>query len=107
MKANAQELDLSSAQDAVGNRFASKFCEGKEQGLNSENASEYALNNTYLKFVAFPDDDEYLEDLWMFTKQKIVERCGEDLNEREEYELRDFFAEEGKIASNRELYLPD
>ena len=53
-------LDLSSAQTSVGKRFAKVFCDAKREGLDSDFASEYALNNTYLKFVAFPDDDEYL-----------------------------------------------
>ena len=56
-------LDLSSAQSSVGKRFSKVFCDAKKEGLDSEFASEYALNNTYLKFVAFPDDDEYLDDL--------------------------------------------
>ena len=60
-------LDLSSAQSSVGKRFAKVFCDAKKEGLDSEYASEYALNNTYLKFVAFPDDDQYLDDLWEFT----------------------------------------
>ena len=43
----AIEFDLTSAQNAVGKRFASKFCEAKEQGFSSESSSEFALNNTY------------------------------------------------------------
>ena len=46
-------LDLSSAQTSVGKRFAKVFCDAKREGLDSDFASEYALYNTYLKFVAF------------------------------------------------------
>ena len=99
-------LDLSSAQTSVGKRFAKVFCDAKREGLDSDFASEYALNNTYLKFVAFPDDDEYLTDLWNFTHNNILDNCGEfvDLNDLKDLEI--FFKEEGLIASNRELYLP-
>ena len=99
-------LDLSSAQTSVGKRFAKVFCDAKKEGLDSEFASEYALNNTYLKFVAFPDDDQYLDDLWEFTSDNILDNCGDnvDINDLKELEL--FFKEEGIIASNRELYLP-
>ena len=100
-------IDLTSAQTSVGKRFAKVFCEAKAGGVNSETASEYALNNTYLKFVAFPDDKQYLDDLWTFTSKTINENCGDfvDIDELEELEI--FFKEEGIIASNRELYLPD
>ena len=99
-------LDLTSAQSSVGKRFAKVFCEAKKGGVNSETASEYALNNTYLKFVAFPDDEQYLDDLWSFTSNTINKTCGDvvDIDELEELEI--FFKEEGIIASNRELYLP-
>jgi len=99
-------LDLSSAQTSVGKRFAKVFCDAKREGLDSDFASEYALNNTYLKFVAFPDDDEYLADLWNFTHNNIIDNCGEfvDINDLKDLEI--FFKEEGLIASNRELYLP-
>jgi len=99
-------LDLSSAQSSVGKRFAKVFCDAKREGLDSDFASEYALNNTYLKFVAFPDDDEYLADLWNFTHNNILDNCGEfvDINDLKDLEI--FFKEEGLIASNRELYLP-
>ena len=99
-------LDLSSAQTSVGKRFAKVFCDAKREGLDSDFASEYALNNTYLKFVAFPDDDEYLADLWNFTHNNILDNCGEfvDINDLKDLEI--FFKEEGLIASNRELYLP-
>ncbi len=99
-------LDLSSAQTSVGKRFAKVFCDAKMEGLDSDFASEYALNNTYLKFVAFPDDDKYLADLWNFTHNNILDNCGEfvDLNDLKDLEI--FFKEEGLIASNRELYLP-
>ena len=103
----ATELDLTSAQNSVGKRFASKFCEAKKQGLASESSSEFALNNTYLKFVAFPEDDRFIADLWDFTIIKIRKDCGNFLTEDEETYLRDFFQEEGEIASNRELYLPN
>ena len=103
---NAMEMDLTSAQNAVGKRFASKFCEVKEKGFSTESSSEFALNNTYLKFVAFPDDERFIEDLWVFTIERIRKDCGNYLTEDEETNLRDFFHEEGKIASNRELYLP-
>ncbi len=99
-------LDLSSAQTSVGKRFAKVFCDAKKEGLDSEFASEYALNNTYLKFVAFPDDDQYLDDLWEFTSNNIKDNCGDNLNINDLTELEIFFKEEGIIASNRELYLP-
>ena len=102
----AIELDLSAAKNSVGNRFASKFCEAKENGLSLESSSEYALNNTYLKFVAFPDDEIFVEDLWEFTIGRIRKDCGNYLTDDEETNLRDFFHEEGEIASNRDLYLP-
>ncbi len=102
----AMELDLTSAQNAVGKRFASKFCEAKEQGFSSESSSEFALNNTYLKFVAFPEDERFVEDLWKFTIGRIRKDCGNYVTEDEEENLRDFFEEEGEIATNRDLYLP-
>ena len=102
----ALEFDLSAAQNAVGKRFANKFCEAKEKGFSSESSSEYALNNTYLKFVAFPEDERFIEDLWEFTRAIIRTDCGQYVNEEEEIILRDFFKEEGEIASNRDLYLP-
>ena len=108
MKTHALEgnIDLTSAQTSVGKRFAKVFCEAKTGGVNSETASEYALNNTYLKFVAFPDDDQYLNDLWEFTYKNILDNCGDsvDLNDLNDLEI--FFKEEGIIASNRDLYLP-
>ena len=103
----AIELDLTAAQSAVGNRFATKFCEAKEEGLSSESASEFALNNTYLKFVAFPDDERFVEDLWIFTIGNIRKDCGNYVTDKEEKNLREFFQEEGEIASNRDLYLPN
>ena len=99
-------LDLSSAQTSVGKRFAKVFCDAIKEGLDSEFASEYALNNTYLKFVAFPDDDQYLDDLWQFTSNIILDNCGDNININDLTELEIFFKEEGIIASNRELYLP-
>ena len=99
-------IDLSSAQSSVGKRFSKVFCDAKKEGLDSEFASEYALNNTYLKFVAFPDDDQYLDDLWDFTSNNILNNCGEKINISDLKELEIFFKEEGIIASNRELYLP-
>ena len=101
-----KSLDLSSAQTSVGKRFAKVFCDAKKEGLDSEFASEYALNNTYLKFVAFPDDDQYLDDLWEFTSNNILDNCGDHININDLNELEIFFKEEGIIASNRELYLP-
>ncbi len=103
----AVELDLTTAQNAVGKRFASKFCEAKEEGFSSESSSEFALNNTYLKFVAFPEDKDFVEDLWEFTVEKIRKDCGNYMTNDEENSLRDFFKEEGEIASNRDLYLPN
>ena len=76
VKAIQGNLDLSSAQSSVGKRFAKVFCDAKREGLDSEFASEFALNNTYLKFVAFPDDDEYLNNLWKFTHNNILDNCG-------------------------------
>ena len=102
----AIEFDLTSAQNAVGNRFASKFCEAKEKGFSSESSSEFALNNTYLKFVAFPEDERFIEDLWKYTIEIIHKDCGNYITEDEENDLRDFFQEEGEIATNRDLYLP-
>ena len=102
----ASELNLTSAQDSVGRRFASKYCEAKKEGFSSDSSSEFALNNTYLKFVAFPDDNKFIEDLWQFTLIRIRKDCGEFLTESEETNLRDFFHEESEIASNRDLYLP-
>ena len=99
-------LDLSSAQTSVGKRFAKVFCDAKKEGLDSEFASEYALNNTYLKFVAFPDDDQYLNDLWEFTLKNISDNCGDNVDIKDIKELEIFFKEEGIIASNRDLYLP-
>ena len=99
-------IDLTSAQTSVGKRFAKVFCEAKTGGVNSETASEYALNNTYLKFVAFPDDKQYLDDLWSFTSKSIKDTCGEFVDIDELKELEIFFKEEGIIASNRDLYLP-
>ena len=99
-------MDLTNAQSSVGQRFAKVFCEAKKGGVNSETASEYALNNTYLKFVAFPDDEQYLDDLWSFTSKSIKDTCGEFVDIDELKELEIFFKEEGIIASNRDLYLP-
>ena len=108
MKVNALQgnIDLTNAQSSVGQRFAKVFCEAKKGGVNSETASEYALNNTYLKFVAFPDDEQYLDDLWSFTSKSINDTCGEVVDIDELKELEIFFKEEGIIASNRDLYLP-
>ena len=103
----AVELDLTAAQNAVGNRFAKKFCEAKEKGFSSESSSEFALNNTYLKFVAFPEDERFVEDLWEFTIWRIRNDCGNYVTDDEEKDLRDFFQEEGEIARNRDLYLPN
>ena len=102
----AIEFDLTAAQNAVGTRFANKFCEAKQKGFSSESSSEFALNNTYLKFVAFPDDDEFVENLWEFTIAKIRQDCGNHVTKDEENSLRAFFQEEGDIATNRDLYLP-
>ena len=102
----ATELDLTSAQNAVGKRFADKFCQAKEKGFSSESSSEFALNNTYLKFVAFPDDEKFVDDLWVFTIGRIRKDCGNYVTVDDENNLREFFEEEGEIASNRDLYLP-
>ena len=99
-------IDLSTAQSSVGKRFAEVYCDAINEGLDSGFASEYALNNTFLKFVAFPDDDKYLEDLWQFTSTNISEKCGSFVEINELKDLEIFFKEEGLIASNRELYLP-
>ena len=100
------DLDLMAAQDAVGKRFATKFCEAKQDGNSLESSSEFALNNTYLKFVAFPNEEEFIDDLWEFTIRGIKKDCGEYVTETEEKNLRNFFREEGEIATNRDLYLP-
>ena len=102
----AFEFDLTAAQNTVGKRFASKFCEAKEKGFSTESSSEFALNNTYLKFVAFPEDERFIEDLWEFTIGIIRKDCGQYVTDDEKSILRDFFKEEGEIASNRDLYLP-
>ena len=102
----ALEFDLTAAQNTVGKRFASKFCEAKEKGFSTESSSEFALNNTYLKFVAFPDDERFIEDLWEFTIGIIRKDCGQYVTDDEKTILGDFFKEEGEIASNRDLYLP-
>ena len=102
----AMELDLTGAQNSVGKRFANKFCEAKEKGFSSESSSEFALNNTYLKFVAFPEDERFVKGLWDYTIGKIRKDCGNYLTEEEETNLREFFLEEEQIASNRDLYLP-
>ena len=102
----AMQLDLTSAQNAVGKRFASKFCEAKQKGFPSESSSEFALNNTYLKFVAFPENERFVKDLWEFTILKIRKDCGTYVTEEEESNLKDFFQEEGEIASNRDFYMP-
>ena len=99
-------IDITNAQISVGKRFAKVFCEAMEGGVNSESASEYALNNTYLKFVAFPDDKKYLDDLWSYTLKSINENCGANIDLDEIKQLEIFFKEEGIIASNRDLYLP-
>ena len=100
------DIDLTSAQTSVGKRFAKVFCDARKGGMNSEDASEYALNNTYLKFVAFPDDQQYLNDLWTFTSKSISDNCGLIVDTDELKDLEVFFKEEGIIASNRDLYLP-
>ena len=102
----SSNIDLSTAQSSVGKRFAEVYCDAIKEGLNSGFASEYSLNNTFLKFVAFPDDDKYLDDLWQFTSTKILEKCGTFVEKNELKDLEIFFKEEGLIASNRELYLP-
>ena len=102
----ALEFDLTAAQNTVGKRFASKFCEAKEKGFSAESSSEFALNNTYLKFVAFPEDERFIEDLWKFTIGIIRKDCGQYVTDDEKSILRDFFKEEAEIASNRDLYLP-
>ena len=102
----ALEFDLTAAQNTVGKRFSSKFCEAKEKGFSTESSSEFALNNTYLKFVAFPEDERFIEDLWEFTIGIIRKDCGQYVTDDEKTILRDFFKEEGEIASNRDLYLP-
>ena len=102
----SSNIDLSTAQSSVGKRFAEVYCDAINEGLNSGSASEYALNNTFLKFVAFPDDDKYLQDLWQFTFKNISEKCGGFVEIKDLEDLEIFFKEEGLIASNRELYLP-
>ena len=104
--AMSSNIDLSTAQSSVGKRFAEVYCDAINEGLNSGFSSEYALNNTFLKFVAFPDDDKYLDDLWQFTSKNIAEKCGSVVEKKELQDLEIFFKEEGLIASNRELYLP-
>ncbi len=103
----AIELDLTSAQNAVGKRFASKFCEAKEKGFSSESSSEFALNNTYLKFAAFPEDEKFVEELWEYTIEIIRKDCGNYVTADEENNLSQFFQEEADIAINRDLYLPN
>ena len=52
-------------------------------------------------------NDSFVEDLWIYTIEIIRKDCGNYLTEDEETNLRDFFKEEGDIASNRDLYLPN
>ena len=85
------EFDWTLDQDAVGQRFASKFCEAKEQFLSIQSSSEFALNNLYLKFVSFPDHKKFIENLWSFTIEKIRNECGKYISEDEEVNLREFF----------------
>ncbi len=106
VQAISSNIDLSTAQSSVGKRFAEVYCDAINEGLDSGFASEYALNNTFLKFVAFPDDDKYLEDLLQFTSKNIAEKCGSFVEIKDLQDLEIFFKEEGLIASNRELYLP-
>ena len=106
VQAIQRKLDISSAQTSVGKRFAKVFCDAKNEGLDSEFASEYALNNTYLKFVALPDDNQYLDALWDFTSKNISDNCGDYVDKKDLKDLEIFFKEEGIIASNRDLYLP-
>ena len=56
--------------------------------------------------MAFPDDDQYLDDLWQFTNTIIAKKCGNFVETKDIKDLEMFFKEEGLIASNRELYLP-
>ena len=102
----SSNIDLSTAQISVGKRFAEVYCDAIKEGFNSGFSSDYALNNTFLKFVAFPDDDKYLEDLWQFTSKNISEKCGSFVEIKDLEDLEIFFKEEGLIASSRELYLP-
>jgi len=102
VKAIQGNLDLSSAQTSVGKRFAKVFCDAKREGLDSDFASEYALNNTYLKFVAFPDDDEYLDNLWNFTHNNILDNCGEfvDLNFNKFFNMQELNYDENSTVLN-------
>ena len=86
----SMELDLAAAQEAVGKRFATKFCEAKKEDFLLYEASEFALNNTYLKFVSFPDDQYFIENLWNFTLGRIRKDCGEYLTHEEVNYLRNF-----------------
>ena len=106
VQAISSNIDLSTAQSSVGKRFAEVYCDAINEGLDSGFSSEYALNNTLLKFVAFPDDNKYLDDLWQFTSKNIAEKCGSFVEIKELQDLEIFFKEEALIASNRELYLP-
>ena len=106
VQAISSNIDLSTAQSSVGKRFAEVYCDAINEGLDSGFASEYALNNTYLKFAEFPDNQRFREELWEFTLGRIRNDCGLYVNKSEETNLRDFFEEEGDIASNRHLYLP-
>tara|TARA_Y100001968_G_C19196046_1_gene637589 strand:+ start:391 stop:786 length:396 start_codon:yes stop_codon:yes gene_type:complete len=103
----AIDMDLSAAKNSVGERFVTKFCEAKKEGVSLESSSDFALNNTYLKFVTFPDDEKFIKDLLEFTIGRIRNECGDYVIEKEETVLRDFIAEEVQIASNRDLYLPN
>ncbi len=103
----AIDMDLSAAQNSVGERFATKFCEAKKEGFSLESSSDFALNNTYLKFVTLPDDEKFINDLLEFTIGSIRNECGNYVTDKEENVLREFIIEEGKIAINRDLYLPN
>ncbi len=70
-------MDLTVAQDALGKRFARKFCEAKQEGLFSEFSSEFALNNTYLKFVVFHDVQKFIEEFWLYIIGRIRKDFGD------------------------------
>ena len=59
-----------------------------------------------MKFAKFPDDKEYLDDLWEFTSENILDNCGENFDIEDKKALEIFFKEEAIIASNRDFYLP-
>lgn len=99
-------MDFIAAQNAVAKRFASKLYEAKEKGVSLDSSSEFALHNTYLKFVACSEDERFVEDFWDCLRDRIGKDCGNYVIDDEETTARDFFKEAGEIARKCYLYFP-